>query len=166
MRAQQRVVQQVDDAQAVAVDLVLVGWPYSPACCPDGLAARRGFGGKLDHAVIRQNHLRAVGDEELSSRRIICRKACVFELLDFGEEGRGVEHDAIADNALAAGAQHAAGDELQHNLFAVDDDRVAGVVPAGITRDDVELFREDVDDLAFALVAPLGTEDHGGLAFR
>jgi len=46
----------------------------------------------------------------------------------------------------------------------MDDDSVAGVVAAGVAGDDVELFREDVDDLAFAFVAPLGSKDDGGLA--
>ena len=39
----------------------------------------------------------------------------------------------------------------------VNDDRVAGVVAAGVTRHDGETLREDVDDFAFAFVAPLGS---------
>jgi hypothetical protein len=42
---------------------------------------------------------------------------------------------------------------------------VAGVVTAGVAGDDVELFAEDVDDLAFAFVAPLGAENDGRLLF-
>ena len=75
-----------------------------------------------------------------------------------------VEHDAVADDAFAAGAEDAAGDELQDKLLAVDDDGVAGVVAAGVAGDDVELFAEDVDDLALAFIAPLGSKDDGGRA--
>jgi hypothetical protein len=32
-----------------------------------------------------------------------------------------------------------------------------GIVPARIARDNVEALREHIDDLAFALIAPLGT---------
>ena len=39
---------------------------------------------------------------------------------------------------------------------------MAGVVAAGVAGDDVELFAEDVDDLALAFVAPLGSENDGG----
>ena len=46
----------------------------------------------------------------------------------------------------------------------MNDDGVAGVVAAGVARDDVEFFAEDVNDFAFAFVAPLGSEDDGGLA--
>jgi hypothetical protein len=45
----------------------------------------------------------------------------------------------------------------------VNDDGVTCVVAAGVTGYDVELLGENVDDLALALVAPLGTEDDGGL---
>jgi len=36
---------------------------------------------------------------------------------------------------------------------------VARIVPALIARHNIELFREEIDDLAFTLVAPLGAED-------
>ena len=42
-----------------------------------------------------------------------------------------------------------------------DDDRVSSVVPAGAARADVEVGGEDVDELAFALVAPLRPEHDG-----
>ena len=62
--------------------------------------------------------------------------------------------------AFAPGAEDAAGDQLQDELFAGDDDGVAGVVATGVAGDDVELLRQDVDDLAFAFIAPLGAEDY------
>ena len=42
-------------------------------------------------------------------------------------------------------------------------DRVAGVVSALESDDDIRLLRQEVSDLAFALVAPLSTDDgrHG-----
>src|SRR6185437_1684827 len=129
------------------------------------LPAGSGLGGELDHAVVREDDLRAVGDEELLLFRTVGGKAGILELLDLVEEGGRIQHDAVADDALAARAQNSAGNELQDKLPAADDDGVAGVVTAGITGDDVELFAEDVDDLAFAFVAPLGAENHGGLLF-
>jgi hypothetical protein len=43
-------------------------------------------------------------------------------------------------------------------LALSDDDGVASVVASGATRADVRLVGEDVDELAFALVTPLGAE--------
>ena len=82
--AEERGVEQVDDAQAVAMHLVLVGGADAAAGGADGLAAGRGLGGKLDHAVIGQDDLGAVGDEKLAVRAS-CKagNAGVFELLDF-----------------------------------------------------------------------------------
>ena len=112
----------------------------------------RAFGGQLDHAVVREDDLGAVGDVEAG----IDVDAEVAEASGLLEEGHGVEHDAVADDAAAPGAQHAAGHELEDELLAVDDDGVAGVVAAGIARDDGEALAQHIDDLAFALIAPLG----------
>ncbi len=110
--------------------------------------------------MVGQDDLGAIGNEELA----VYREAGFAQLFDFVEKGLRVKHDAVADDALAAGAEDAAGDKLQDELAAVDDDGVAGVVAAGVTGDDGEALGEDVDDFAFAFVAPLGSEDDGGLA--
>ncbi len=60
--------------------------------------------------------------------------------------------------------QHSARNQLQHELLAIDDDRVAGIVAAGIAGHNGEVLRQNVDDLAFALVAPLGADNYRGLA--
>jgi hypothetical protein len=109
-------VEQVDDAQAAARHLVFIGGADAAAGGADLLTAGRVFGGELDHAVVGQDDLGAVGDEELA----IDRDAEVAELGNFFEERDGIEDDAVADDALAAGAEDAAGDELEDEfLFAV-----------------------------------------------
>ena len=47
---------------------------------------------------------------------------------------------------------------MQDGLVALDDQRVAGVVAALKTDDEIGEFGEDVDDLAFAFIAPLGAD--------
>ena len=44
----------------------------------------------------------------------------VAERGDFFQEGDGVEDDAVADDAFAAGAQDAAGDELEDEFLPAD----------------------------------------------
>ena len=80
-----------------------------------------------------------------------------------------VEDDSVADDGLAVGPQDAAGDELEDEFLAADDDGVSGVVAASVAGDDGKALGEHVDDLAFAFIAPLGAENdccfcsHGSL---
>ena len=148
--------QQVDDAQAAARHLVFVGGADAAAGGADLLAARRALGGQFDHAVIGQDDLGAIGDEELA----VDIDAEVAQLGDFLEEGDGIEDHAVADDAFASRAEHAAGNELQYEFLPADDDGVSGVVAAGIARHGGEALAEHVDNLALALVAPLGAQHH------
>ncbi|MBA7687816.1 hypothetical protein ES703_96289 [subsurface metagenome] len=50
------------------------------------------------------------------------------------------------------------GDEMENDLFPVDDDGVAGVVPSLIAGYDLEGRSQEVYDLAFAFISPLGAE--------
>ena len=85
--------------------------------------------------------------------------------VDFLHQGKGIEDDAVADDRLGLLAQDAAGNQLQDKLFAGDGDGMPGVVSAGIARNNFEIIRKDIDDLALALITPLGSENHRGLCF-
>ena len=159
MRAQQRGVQHVNDAQAVAVNLVFIGGADAAAGGSDLGAAGRSLCRELNHAVVGEDNLRAVGQEKLA----VDGQAHALEHADFAEQGRGVDDDAITDDALAAGAENAARDEVQDKFSAVDDDGVAGVVAASVAGDDLVALGQDIDDLAFAFIAPLGAKDDGCL---
>ena len=90
------------------------------------------------------------------------------QLVDLGEQRLRIDDDAVADDAGDAGMQDAGRNQAQHELRAVDVDGVAGVVSALIPRDDREMRRQQIDDLAFAFVAPLRAEHreiHIGLRF-
>ena len=77
------------------------------------------------------------------------------QLVDLGEERRRIDDDAVADHAGDAGMQNAGRQQTQDELAAVGVDGVTGVVAALIARDDREVRRQQVDDLALAFVAPL-----------
>ena len=68
-----------------------------------------------------------------------------------------VDHHAFADDGLDSGPQDSARNQLQNELFFPDENRVAGVMAALITRHDVEAFGKQIDHFAFAFVAPLRT---------
>ena len=71
-----------------------------------------------------------------------------------------VDHDAVADRAQLARVEDPGRDQVELPLHAVADDRVAGVVAALEADHEVRVLGEQVDDLALALVAPLGADDH------
>ncbi len=124
-------------------------------------SSRRVLGRQFNHAMVGQDHVGAVGNEEVAVdlHPGLAQGARLFQ------KGQGIEHHAVADHAAASGAQHAAGHELENKFLAVNDDGVAGVVSAGIAGHDREVLRQNVDDLPFALIAPLGAYDHRSLAF-
>ena len=93
-----------------------------------------------------------------SSRDVsIPRASRRVELLD---EDAEVDHDAVADHRDAARGEDAAGEQVEGELLVADDDRVAGVVATVELHDVADSSTEQVGRLAFALVAPLGADDH------
>ena len=56
-------------------------------------------------------------------------------------------------------AQDAGGDQRENGLAAADDQRMTGIVSALETRHRGSAIGQQVDDFAFALIAPLGADD-------
>src|SRR3546814_23819 len=72
----------------------------------------------------------------------------------------GATPPPVAVQAQRVVAQDARGDQVQHGLLAADHQRVAGVVAALEAHHRADVLRQQVDDLALALVAPLRAEHH------
>jgi hypothetical protein len=85
--------------------------------------------------------------------------ASPLELVELVNENCGIDDAARADHALLA-PEDSRGHVLELVRLAVGDDRVAGAGPAVVAADDVRVAREQVDDLALALVTPLRADDH------
>ncbi len=81
-----------------------------------------------------------------------------------------MQNHPAAHHALHLGPQDAAGNERKLINLLTGNHRVPGVGPALIANHDLVLFGQQVDDLAFGLVAPLQTDDtgtrHGNLLRR
>ena len=71
-----------------------------------------------------------------------------------------IDDAAVADHARLA-EDDPARDLADLEGLAVGDDGVPGVRATLVTADEVGVLREQVDDLALALVAPLRTDDYG-----
>ena len=109
------------------------------------------FGHFLHHAMGRKQHVGAIADEEIGGNRHARR----FQSLDLAQQRGGVDDQAVADHGLLPGTQNAARDQFEYELLLADENRVARIVAALIARHNIEPFREEIDDLAFTLVAPL-----------
>ena len=142
-------------------DLVLVGRADAAAGGADLagalVAALAGaLAGAVELAVQRQDQGRVLGDAQASRAD---GDALAAQPLDLLEQRPGVDHDAVADQRELARAHHARGQQRELVGAAVDDQRVAGIVAALEADHDVGPLGEPVDDLALALVAPLGADD-------
>ncbi len=101
--------------------------------------------------MIRKNQVGAIADVQAS------RNADVgfFEHFDFGDERRGVDNHAGADDDVLLGPQDPTGDELENVAVLADDDRVPGIVASGDARDVIKRSRQIIDNLALAFISPL-----------
>jgi hypothetical protein len=102
--------------------------------------------------VIRENNVRAIADDQVFADG----NFLFLETVELVDEVDGVDDDTVSDDAGLVLAKNAGWDEVQDVLLLTDDDRVAGVIPALATDNDVGFVREEVDDLSFSFVTPLG----------
>ncbi len=98
--------------------------------------------------------MRALADEQ-AVRHVVSEPA---ELVDLGEERLRIDDDPVADGARHVRVENSRRQEPQNDLRGADIHRMTGVVPALIARDDGEVRRQQIDDLAFAFISPLRTE--------
>ena len=148
-------VEQVAQAQAATRDLVFVGGADAAAGGADGGLAAGLFAGMVQRDVVGHDEGAGLGQAQALAHR----NALVLELGHFLEQGLGREHHAVADEAFHALAQDAGGDQVQDGLFVADDQGVAGVVPALEAHHRGGVLGEQIDDLALALVTPLGAQN-------
>jgi hypothetical protein len=102
-------------------------------------------------------------DEVRSARhlQVVTADTARLERVDLGEQRGQVDDDPVGDDGDDVVVEDSRRDELQCVPLAVDHHGVAGVVPALIPHDVGVLLRQQVDDLGFALVTPLGSDDDG-----
>ena len=146
-----RRVRQVADADAAPRDLVLVRRPDAARRRADAALAAPRLAQQIELAVVRQNEMRLVADEQ----PVADVDAGLRQLVDLGKERLRIDDDAVADDAGDAGMQDAGRQQAQNELAPVRVDGVPGVVAALISGDDREIRRQQIDDLALAFVSPL-----------
>ena len=87
--------------------------------------------------------------------------AAFSQAVDFADEHFEIHDDAGADEVQRGLPQDAAGQQVQGVGLAADLDGMSGIGAAGVADDDVEMLREQIDNLARAFIAPWKTDDGG-----
>ena len=89
------------------------------------------------------------------------RDPALLERRDLLDEEREVDDRPGAEHADRVRVEDAGRDEVELEGALFVDDGVSGVVAALVADDEIRLLREEVRDLALALVAPLRSDDGG-----
>ena len=105
----------------------------------------------------RQDQGRIFGNAQSFGRH---HDALLLQLGNLVDQGLRIDHHAVADDRKLALSNDAGRQQRKLVGRAVDDQGVAGIMAALETHNDVGLLRQPVDDLAFAFVAPLGSDNH------
>ncbi|MNQ96562.1 hypothetical protein D3C85_1121720 [compost metagenome] len=81
-----------------------------------------------------------------------------FQLVDFLEQRLRRQHHTVADEALDACTQNARRDQAQHGLFAIHNQSMTSVVTTLEADNTASMVCQPVNNLALALVTPLGAD--------
>jgi hypothetical protein len=145
-------VPQVEHPHTAPRDLVLVRWSDAATGRAD-LLARRTLA--VEQLVIRHDQMGAIAHIKPAGHI----HTIGDELLDLIEQRVGIEYDAVADGAANAGMKNPAGDLVEDERATADRYGMARVRAALVSHDPIGPFRDHVDELPFAFVAPLGADD-------
>ena len=148
-------VEQIGCAQAAPRHLVFIRRADTPAGGAYGTVTACFFARPIQQFMVR--HDNGAGWRDPQTRAHI--HAFLLQLLDFLPQGLQRQHHSIANQALNAGLQYACRDQVEDRFFAIDDQRVAGIVPALETDNGVCVTTQEIDDFALTLVSPLGAQN-------
>ena len=148
-------VEQVLHADAEARGLVGVARADAAARGADLQPAELRLAGVVEQHVVRHDQVRVGADAQAGEVDPLGA-----QLVQLAGQHLRVDHDAVADRAQLAGIQDPGRDQVELPRHAVAHDGVSRVVAALEADHQIRLLREEIDDLALALVAPLGAHDH------
>mmetsp|Transcript_66098 Transcript_66098/g.215041 ORF Transcript_66098/g.215041 Transcript_66098/m.215041 type:complete len:396 (+) Transcript_66098:589-1776(+) len=149
-------VQEVTEAEAVADGLRRVARADAALRGADGVRALLRLQDAVDNLVAVKEQMRTGRDEDPLDRP----RVEVLEVIQLPHERRHVDHHAVTDQVLAGPIDHAARQQVEGVLLAIHEKGVPGVGAAVKAGAELDVLREDVHELALALIAPLSAEHH------
>ena len=155
LRLQRRSVAKVADTHRPPPDLVLVRRTDATPGRADPLPARVLAQG-VQLAVERQDQRRAFRNRQRRGSHVHALPANGVDLV---EQRPGIDDHAVAQERPLPRPHHPRRKQAQPERHAVDDQGMAGIVPALKAHDEIGPLAQPVDDLPLAFVAPLGAHD-------
>ena len=83
----------------------------------------------------------------------------LLQVVYFLEKNVRVHHDPVADHVQRLRPEHAARYKVEAEFAVVRNDRMSGVISAGESRNHLRISCKIIYYLAFAFIAPLGSQD-------
>ena len=120
----------------------------------DFALAARIIGELIHQAVIRQDELGTVADADAADAREVDAALC--EAVHLLQHDLRVEGDTVADDAVRTLEEDTRRHQAQLIVYTIDDNGMAGIAAALEAHNCLSLLSEIVDNLALALIAPLG----------
>ncbi len=152
--AQQRfLVKQIAHTDADARHFIGVGWADAAAGGADLKVAAQSLVGLVLDDVVGHHHVGALADEELGGA-----DGFGLEIGELFEQHGRVDDHAVADHIDRAWVEDARRHDVQLELAVLVQDGVAGVVAPAIADHQACLVGQQIDNVAFAFVAPLGAD--------
>ena len=151
---------QIGDPYGASTDLVLVGWTDAAAGGPDAVAPTARLARSVEASVDVEDQGGIVGEYQGLGRYLHTECAHGF---DFIEQRKRVDDNAGTDDRQPAWTHDSGRQQAELVGLALDHQGMACVVPALEPHHHVGAFRQPVDNLALALVAPL-RPDHRYIA--
>ena len=148
-------VEHVLDADPEPRGLVRVAGADAALRGADLALAQLRLAGVVEQQVVRHDQVRVSRHAQAAQV-----DAALGQAVHLAAQYARVDDDAVADHAQLAGVEDAGRDQVELERLAVAHDRVAGVVAALEADHGMRPLGKQVDDLALALVAPLGTDYH------
>jgi len=141
---------QVGDPDPPARNLVRETRPNTSSRRADGRSAPHLLIELIDRPVPGHDYVGTIADDQFRGA-----DAPLLKLADLPKQDFRVDGQPVADDARLLGIENAGGYEVQTELAPIVQDRVSGVVSGGISSDNARFAGKQVDDAAFAFVAPL-----------
>ena len=147
-------IEQVDDADAVAFGLVGVGGTDTPAGGADAAIAPALLHRLIEQAVVGHGHVGRGGQLQA-----LHADAVLGQHVQLAQHHARIHHGAGADQAGGIRIKDAGWNQVQLEHLVVHHDGVTGIHTALVAHDHIGRTTEEIGDLALPLVTPLSTDD-------
>src|SRR5262249_37266599 len=105
----------------------------------------------VKYPVVRQHKVRAIANEQVP----VDFNPQLTQAADLSDQRHRIDNNAVSNHTDFTAPEDSGRDQMQNIFHSAMNDGVPGIVTALTADNDVGLGSKHVDDLAFALIAPL-----------